>query len=369
MNKGKNILSRILVAVMVFMTVFGSLSVTSHARSEVDLSKKGSLTVTYKFGDDMLFDGAQSHIYKIGSVKNNGEFTLDPDYANLTSVSINSITDPAKAQSQWKEILDAVRPYAVLQHNPSYSAVSVGGKAVFSNVELGLYLINTEDVIQDDCRYVFAPFLISVPQLDDDDEWIYDGAQYIAEATAKCEKFDINREIEFELHKRWNDSGNENVRPTSISVLIRKDGERYTRVTLNSDNGWSYRWKDTPGHIWEFEETIEGDASYSVSISRMENADGLIVVYTMTNTFNSPPPPPPPPPPGTPPGSPPGSPPSSPPGIPSLPEVLGAIRNLPAVLGARRLPQTGQLWWPLPILLIVGIFFIVKGIRKNHKKA
>ena len=55
--------------------------------------------------------------------------------------------------------------------------------------------------------------------------------------------------------------------------------------------------------------------------------------------------------------------------IPDLPEVLGAIRELPAVLGARRLPQTGQLWWPLPLLVIVGIVFIVKGIRKNNKNA
>ena len=360
MNKVKSIFSRILITVMVLMASLGMFSVKSYARNAVDLTKKGSLSVTYKFGDDMLFDGVQSHIYKIGSVTEIGEFTLDPDYAGLTSISINSIKD----QGQWKQVLDDVRPTAVLNHQPSYTAVSQNGKAVFAGVQLGLYLIETEDVIKDDCRYVFSSFLITVPQLGDDDEWIYDGAQYIAEATAKCEKFDINREVEFELHKRWNDSGNENVRPTSISVLIKRNGEEYKRVTLNSGNGWSYSWKDKPGYIWDFEETIEGNNPYTVSVNKNEDDDGLMVVYTMTNTYNNTTPPPP-----GPPGTPPGGPPNTPPGPPQFPDVLGAIRELPAVLGARRLPQTGQLWWPLPILLIVGIFFIVKGIRKNHKKA
>ncbi|RKM56401.1 Cna B-type domain-containing protein [Butyrivibrio sp. X503] len=361
MNKVKSIFSRILIAVMVFMAAVGAYSVDAHARSAVDLTKTGSLSVTYKFGDDKLFDGVQSHIYKIGSVTEIGEFTLDSDYAGLTSISINSIKD----QGQWKQVLEAVMPTAVLQHKPAYTSVSQNGKASFSGIGLGLYLVYTEDLLYDDCRYVFSPFLVTVPQLGDDDEWIYDGAQYIAEATAKCEKYDIDREVQFELHKRWNDSGNENVRPTSISVLIKRNGEEYKRVTLNSGNGWSYSWKDKPGYIWEFEETIEGNnSSYTVSITKNEDSDGLMVVYTMTNTYNDTTPPPP-----GPPGTPPGGPPSTPPGPPQFPDVLGAIRELPAVLGARRLPQTGQLWWPLPILLIVGIFFIVKGIRKNHKKA
>ena len=364
MNKVKSIFSRIMIAVMVFMATLGLLSVEAFARNAVDLSKKGSLSVTYKFGDDMLFDGVQSHIYKIGSVSEIGEFTLDPDYANLTDISINSINDPSKAQGQWKQVLDAVRPTAILQHQPSYTSVSQNGKAVFTGIELGLYLIETEDVIKDDCRYVFSSFLVTVPQLGDDDEWIYDGAQYISEATAKCEKYDIDREVEFELHKRWNDSGNENVRPTSISVRIRRNGEDYKRVTLNSDNGWSYEWKDKPGYIWEFEETIEGNNPYSVSVTRTENADGLMVVYTMTNTYTGTTPPPP----GTPPNTPPGTPPSTPPGPPQFPDVLGAIRELPAVLGARRLPQTGQLWWPIPVMVIAGVVFIAKGIRKNRTK-
>ena len=92
----------------------------------------------------------------------------------------------------------------------------------------------------------------------------------------------------------------------------------------------------------------------------------------LTNTYKPETPPPPPDTPNPPPDTPnpppdtPNNPPDTP-GFPSLPEVLGAIRNLPEVLGARRLPQTGLLWWPIPLLVIVGVVLIVKGIRKNNK--
>ena len=39
--------------------------------------------------------------------------------------------------------------------------------------------------------------------------------------------------------------------------------------------------------------------------------------------------------------------------------VLGANRK---VLGANRLPKTGQLWWPVPVLLAAGLLFMGKGL-------
>jgi hypothetical protein len=45
--------------------------------------------------------------------------------------------------------------------------------------------------------------------------------------------------------------------------------------------------------------------------------------------------------------------------------VLGANRK---VLGANRLPRTGQLWWPVPVLLLFGAGMIGKGIYDRNKK-
>ena len=46
--------------------------------------------------------------------------------------------------------------------------------------------------------------------------------------------------------------------------------------------------------------------------------------------------------------------------------VLGDIEA--GVLGDRLLPQTGQLWWPLPVLIILGIILFIAGIRMNRKE-
>ena len=64
-----------------------------------------------------------------------------------------------------------------------------------------------------------------MPQLNENDEWIYDGAVYISNATAKCEKYGKN--LEFSLLKQWEDSGYEDYRPATITVSIYKDGVLY----------------------------------------------------------------------------------------------------------------------------------------------
>ena len=52
---------------------------------------------------------------------------------------------------------------------------------------------------------------------------------------------------------------------------------------------------------------------------------------------------------------------------PSEGSVLGASRDEipPEVLGANRLPQTGQLWWPVPVLCIMGLGLIVSGVQRR----
>ncbi len=362
MIKVRKLLSRTVVTLMTAVMIFGHASVAAQARESIDTSKNGSLSVTYKFGEDKLFDGVNSRIYKIASATEGGSFTLDPGYIDRSSIKdLDGITDDASAQKEWKQILDDVMPYAVSEHKPDQEVVSIGGQAKFNNLPLGIYLVCADNFYETENTYAFTPFLISVPQLDENDSWVYD-----AKAGSKCEKFD--RMVDLELHKRWNDDGYTDKRPSSIDVKIIKNNELYQTVTLNDSNNWTYAWKEKPGNTWTFEEVLASDSGYSASISESKTykEDVASEIYTITNTY---------------------TPPTTPPpsddehhedngghddgdgGNQEFPDVLGAVRKLselPAVLGARRLPQTGQLWWPLPILIIAGVALIVKGIRRNR---
>jgi len=363
MIKVRKIISRTVVAIMSAVMIFGQASVATLARESIDTSKQGSLTVTYKFGEEKMFDGVNSRIYKIASATEGGSFTLDPGYIDKSSIKdLSSITDEATAQNEWKQILEDVKDYAISEHTPDQTAVSAAGQVRFNNLGLGIYLVCADNYYETENTYVFTPFLISVPQLDENDRWVYD-----ANAGSKCEKFD--RMVNLELHKRWDDSEYTDKRPESIEVKIIKNNELYQTVNLSDSNNWTYVWNEKPGSTWTFEEQLASDSRYTASISETKTytQDVASEIYTITNKYN-------------------------PPtettsddegdddsnednggngdgGDAAYPDVLGAVRKLselPAVLGARRLPQTGQLWWPLPILIIAGIALIVKGIRKNR---
>jgi hypothetical protein len=43
--------------------------------------------------------------------------------------------------------------------------------------------------------------------------------------------------------KIWNDTGYESSRPSSVTVVLMQDGKEYDRVVLTKDNNWRYRWE------------------------------------------------------------------------------------------------------------------------------
>ena len=86
------------------------------------------------------------------------------------------------------------------------------------------------------------------------------------------------------VEKEWNDAGNQDgIRPTSLDVVLKKNGEVYKTVTLNSENHWNYTVSDleeyTDGvkNIYTWEE-VSVPAGYTLSSSTQESTT------TLTNT-------------------------------------------------------------------------------------
>ena len=121
--------------------------------------------------------------------------------------------------------------------------------------------------------------------------------------------------------KVWNDKGYESKRPSSVQVLLLKNGETYDAQRLNSANGWQFTWSNLPQYddngkeiSWSiYEKPI---SSYVASVSLNGNT------FVLTNTFNS-----------------------------------------------QKLLQTGALWWPIPVLVCTGLAFITAGMLSKKKKA
>lgn len=113
-------------------------------------------------------------------------------------------------------------------------------------------------------------------------------------------------------------------------MQLLRDGSVYDTVTLNADNNWRYTWSNLDNsYQWTVvEKECDG---YNVVVSR----EG--VTFVVTNTYQ---------------------PETTPPTEPSTPTTSSAKPTL---------PQTGQLWWPVPMLCFAGLLFIVVGLIRRRR--
>ena len=368
---GKNIYIRIAAIITaVFMALIlpgEKVCAAPLSIAKIDMSKKGSLTVTHLSADEELMASVPSHLYLVATIDDNGQYTITDQFRGFFS-------DPdcfnnGYNYDAWKNYVayeptsdsDNLLTY-VRDNNISPVAEKISdadGKTYYTDLTLGVYYVLSDKVDADGFTHSFVNFLYPVPIL----EMTSSGNVSINYNPSVSPKKSKVGNVHCNVRKRWNDSGYTENRPSSVTFRIYCDGEFMEDVTLSSENDWYYEWSRTGDHTFSVEE-VGVAPGYTSNMEIVQ--DGHHFQYVVTNSYN---------PPQTPPDTPdtPGNPgtPDTPdtPGIPDLPEVLGAIRDLPQVLGARRLPQTGQLWWPLPILVIAGVFMIVKGIKKNSKNA
>ena len=347
---------------------FGLLHQTAFAET------LGSITVNFKCSGKPL-ENMVSYAYKVADVTD-GRFTFVSTFAGagITDEQINILTesdlsDEAKvesAQKAYAEYAQTLYEYAVT-NSITHTATAISnssGVASYTGLEIGVYLIYSEPLRVGTFTYVAAPILIAIPS------WDAINGSYVYDCTvnAKCEEIEDN--IDYSVRKVWKDSGYESNRPSSITAKIYLDGAEYQTITLSSANNWSYSWSYEPGHTFSVRE-VSTASNYTASVTQSG------YVFTITNTYT--------PPTTTDDSDEPDNPtdtdtdtptddtttetqePSSP-----VEEVLGVIRKLedvPAVLGARRLPQTGLLIWPIPILLAAGILMMVLGVRSLKKSS
>lgn len=182
--------------------------------------------------------------------------------------------------------------------------LSNSNKTVFSGLEDGIYLVNISSVETDDYVYTFKSTLV---ELNGED----------VELSIKYEK---NEKALYDLHviKIWKND-NVNKRPDSINALLLRDSEVYDEVILSKDNNFRYTWSRLSNeYTWDVMEK-DVPSGYTLSVDREDNT------IMLTNTGNW--------------------------------VEEGVVGDL---------PLTGQLRWPVPILVIVGVACLIIG-RKDEK--
>lgn len=192
---------------------------------------------------------------------------------------------------------------------------------------------------------------------------------------------DLEGNGEVRVLKVWEDGDDaEGVRPSSVTVdLVGKDGEVKNTVVLSSENNWGYTWSGLDESVqWQVVEREQDNYTVNVTVTPSgENRKTHVITNTYSTDITD----------DGPPliDLPDGQDPSNPddpfyPGDPDVPKDPGFPADpanpvsTPAPgedipdgdVPLEMLPQTGVLWWPVPIMALLGAALILLGYARRR---
>lgn len=203
-----------------------------------------------------------------------------------------------------------IKTYIEQQNINTISKVSEDGQVVFENIDLGIWIVYCDN----DNGYVFNPYIVFVPNE------TAGKMKYDIVSTPKIEEYDPNN-VSIYVLKRWDDNNDlVGKRPDAVQVELLDKGVVISSVELKEENGWAHTFSglSESGSYSVKEKDVRGYTAHYDGDAK----NGFII----TNTYSG-----------------------------------------------NKLPQTGQYWWPIILMLIAGIGFVVLGLyeigaKKNGKK-
>ena len=186
----------------------------------------------------------------------------------------------------------------------AYATSDSSGKAGFSGLESGIYLVVGKEVESNGVFYMPQVSLVSLS----------------GDLSVDLKYETSNKASRIHVLKVWK-KDNKKSRPKSIEVcLLRSDGIVVDKVVLNSDNQWSNTWDHlSTSYTYSVMETSV-PSGYKESCTREK--DTIVLTNTGSDKYR----------------------------VEKKDEVL---------------PNSGQLWWPAPVLLFVGL--VLFGLGRHLK--
>ncbi len=305
LRKKVNILAGIICCMLLFLML--------PWKTEAAESKVGEITYLHKF------EGVNVELYKVGTADQKDGFILeeaflryqvDLTHENAASLLRNYILRD-KDELGFKPLQTQVTKKLDSSEEPG---------AVFTGLEPAVYLLFSEDLKSDNQLYVTQPSMLQLPQRVDE-KLIYQVTIHTKDDFPPSEK-------QLSVLKVWK-GDTAKKRPAKITVQLMKDGKLCKdredgEVVLTAKNNWKYTWKDLDGEgSWTVVEK-EVPSGYKVS----QTKDGTTICLTNTYGGNTPPPP----------------------------------HNPPHI------PQTGQDWSNILLMLASGLFLLLVGLIIFQKR-
>ena len=327
---------RIMCIILSCMLLITGSAFDVFASGIIDPTKPVSLSITYKYEDTVIPDTGFD-IYYIASVDADLKFTLTEPFKEYPLPS-----DPSVSQSDWNNYADTLKAYVQSKGiAPDYHKVTDSeGKWSLAGLGSGMYFYFGEKRSMDGYTYINQAGLISLPNLEKvvlPDGKINYRVVYDVTISPK-----VSRSKNPTPHPggtgggggestvmkkaiiKWMNDDKDN-RPESISAHLLKDGVLYETVLLTPGGDWRYTWFNLPkyddkGHKIEWTVSIDPPEGYTYTIQ----IEGITTVFILSGEEE-------------------------------------ALKPKDP-----RLPQTGLLWWPVPVLLSLGVLLVIIGILRRR---
>lgn len=302
--------SILLLAWLLPALVLGWLSLAAPplAQAASGTGQSCALQVYFGHGGES-FPEAGFSLYQVAAISPQGEYVLTGRFADYPILLEGLDSSGRRALAQ---TLDS---YVARDHLPATAvqATNPEGELTFSGLSAGLYLLIGQPYRwQGDC-YIPEPVLAALP----------DPAQA---GTNDCVvsvfcKSDVEPDpespVDLTVRKLWQD-GDWPGRPGAVSIQLVKDGTVVDTVPLCQENQWTHTWQGLEaGAKWQVAEQ-EVPEGYTLSIVR----EGTQFLVTNTRPVHPP----------------------------------------------SELPQTGLLWWPVPVLALGGSALVAAGLMSGRRR-
>lgn len=312
------------------------LTSVAQAAGSIDLSRKPTLTMTYRDGKTAL-SGAKFSIYRVADADETGELTVRSEFDEF------DLDIRGKNDRRWREMAQTLESYMLRRElTPADSGkTDKTGMLAFptqgKTLAAGLYLVIGERHTQGGNDYDAEPFFVLLPTQDlENNEWVYDVSANVK--FGKTPVPDDGDTVTRKVLKVWDDDGAEDSRPREITVELLRNGKVYDTVKLSEKNNWRYTWLDLDADArWSVtEKTVSG---YTVSITR----EGITFVVTNTKKPDR----------------------TDTPDTPVKP----SNPSKPSSPAKPTLPQTGTVWWHVEALALSGLVFLILGALDRKTEA
>ena len=306
MKKHINKIIAIFIAMLMMVNVAPKML---YAEEKVDTNQKCTLEIKYEAID------AQLRLYRIAEIDEDASFTLTEAYQDYR-VALDDDAEAAALALESYINRDQKVPEA-------YAQTDKNGVVRFENLETGIYLLLSNRVEKDTFCYEPLPVMVSLPSKSVEmSQYQYDVVINMKYTKMNIE--DLPETIDMKVMKSWVGGSAQN-QPKSIVATLLKDGFEHDKVELSQANNWQHEWKDLSSKfVWD---VIEDKVPEHYTLKK--NKNNLTII--LTNTYDD-------------------------------SDDDSGNKKPP------KAPDSGQLWWPIPLLVVGGLSFVVLGFILRKKE-